>query len=84
MNVFRPIVIKDSEVSIDLNPYRPAKRPSLRLLRCMFRQRARTRACPQEPRLEGKTVLVTGGTAGVGEFISRDLLKRGAKAVSIK
>ncbi|MEM9629954.1 MAG: SDR family NAD(P)-dependent oxidoreductase [Pseudomonadota bacterium] len=49
----------------------------------MYRQRSNSRICPDEPLLEGKNVLVTGGTAGVGEFVSRGLLRRGAQVVSL-
>ncbi|WP_275041454.1 SDR family NAD(P)-dependent oxidoreductase [Leisingera sp. ANG-Vp] len=63
--------------------HRAAKGSAARLFRCLYRQRSRTRACPDLPRLEGKTALVTGGMAGVGEFVSRGLAERGAAVVSL-
>lgn len=70
-------------MAIDLTPYSAASRMAARLFTCMFRQHSRLRYCPDLPRLEGKSALVTGGTAGVGEFVSRGLLARGAKVVSL-
>ena len=42
-----------------------------------------TKTCPELPRLDGKRVLITGGAAGVGEFISRGLIERGAQVTSM-
>lgn len=70
-------------MAIDLTPHFARNCLPIRLFNCMYRQHSRTRLCPELPRLEGKTVLVTGGSAGVGEFISRGLLARGAKVVSL-
>ena len=53
----------------------------LRLLRCIWRQKAHTPVCPLLPRLEGKRALVTGGNAGMGLEISRGLAKRGAQVI---
>ncbi len=69
-------------MGIDLRPTRASRSAAARLFRCFFRQQARTRACPELPRLDGKTALVTGGGAGVGEFVSRGLMRRGAAVVS--
>ncbi|MFA3920389.1 SDR family NAD(P)-dependent oxidoreductase [Ruegeria hyattellae] len=70
-------------MTLDLTPYRAARGMVPRMFRCMYRQQSRTRACPDLPRLDGKTILVTGGTAGVGEFISHGALARGAKVISM-
>lgn len=70
-------------MTISLTPYRAARGVVPRMFRCMYRQQSRTQTCPDLPRLSGKTVLVTGGTAGVGEFISRGALARGAKVISM-
>jgi len=70
-------------MAIDFTPYSAANRMAARLFTCMFRQHARLRYCPDLPRLDGKLALVTGGTAGVGEFVSRGLLARGARVVSL-
>ncbi|MEW5250300.1 SDR family NAD(P)-dependent oxidoreductase [Microbulbifer sp. 2201CG32-9] len=35
------------------------------------------------PRLQGKRALVTGGAAGVGEYVSRGLLERGAEVITL-
>ena len=68
---------------VDLTPTRPAKRNLLRIFACIFRQRSKMKQCPKSPRLDGKNVVITGGSAGVGEFISRGLLEAGAHVTSL-
>ncbi|KZL17004.1 SDR family NAD(P)-dependent oxidoreductase [Pseudovibrio sp. Ad37] len=70
-------------MTLDFTPYRAASRMVPRMIKCMYRQQSRTIACPDLPRLDGKTVLVTGGASGVGEFVSRGALARGAKVISM-
>ena len=48
----------------------------------MWRQGALTPVCPETPRLDGQTWLVTGGADGVGLGTSRGLLARGARVLS--
>jgi len=58
---------------------RPPQNTLLRIFSGIVCQRKRSRRCPLLPRLEGKRVLITGGTAGVGEFVARELSERGAQ-----
>ena len=46
-------------------------------------QKLKHRACPQLSRLDGKRILITGGNAGVGEFITRSLIAQGAQVTSL-
>lgn len=61
----------------------PLKNKYFRVFNCILGQKGKTISCPEEPRLDGKRVLVTGGAAGVGEFISRDLIARGAEVTAM-
>ncbi len=70
-------------MSIDLTPKKSATGNNRRMFACIFRQKAKNHFCPETPLLEGKTALVTGGGAGVGEFVSRGLLKREAEVISL-
>ncbi|MEM6312632.1 MAG: SDR family NAD(P)-dependent oxidoreductase [Planctomycetota bacterium] len=47
----------------------------------MVRQSARTAICPDEPRLDGKVAVVSGGGSGIGFETARGLAKRGAHVV---
>jgi NAD(P)-dependent dehydrogenase (short-subunit alcohol dehydrogenase family) len=44
-----------------------------------WRQRAHSIVCPDTPRLDGRSALVTGGSEGVGLGTCRGLLQRGAR-----
>jgi NAD(P)-dependent dehydrogenase (short-subunit alcohol dehydrogenase family) len=59
----------------------PPSAVPLRLMRCIWRQAARSPVCAQTPRLDGKCALVTGGNAGIGLEISRGLARRGAEVI---
>jgi NAD(P)-dependent dehydrogenase (short-subunit alcohol dehydrogenase family) len=50
-----------------------------RIAASTWRQRARSIVCPDTPRLDGRRVLVTGGSEGVGLGTCRGLLRRGAR-----
>lgn len=61
----------------------PPKGRHRRVISAIIGQKRRHHACPELPRLDGKRVLVTGGTAGIGEFITRSLLAQGARVTSL-
>jgi NAD(P)-dependent dehydrogenase (short-subunit alcohol dehydrogenase family) len=52
-----------------------------RMTGAVWRQRSRCLRCPEEPRLDGRLALVTGGNAGIGRETSRGLARRGATVV---
>jgi len=52
-----------------------------RMLKVMWRQRARSLVCPETPHLDGQRALVTGGSEGIGLATCRGLLKRGARVI---
>ncbi len=54
---------------------------TFRFLGSLLRQRSRTPRCPEEPRLDGRRALVTGGSRGIGYEICRGLLDRGAEVL---
>lgn len=61
----------------------PPKGRHRRVISAIIGQKRKHHACPELPRLDGKRVLVTGGTAGIGEFITRSLLAQGARVTSL-
>lgn len=52
-----------------------------RVTSSVFRQPGRSVRCPQQPRLEGRLAVVTGGNAGIGLEVARGLAQRGAEVV---
>jgi len=52
-----------------------------RLAMSSIGQQRKTKRCPPTPRLDGKRVLVTGGTNGIGIEIARGVLARGADVI---
>lgn len=62
---------------------RLSKNPIFRLYACMMGQKAKIETCPDLPRLENKTALVTGATSGIGRETARGLLQRGAKVLML-
>lgn len=54
-----------------------------RILSGIIGQKKASKVCPDQPRLDGLRALVTGGTAGIGEFISQGLLERGASITTM-
>ncbi|MEO0961430.1 MAG: SDR family NAD(P)-dependent oxidoreductase [Pseudomonadota bacterium] len=52
-----------------------------RVMSSMLGQGKRTQLCPDDPRLDGKIALVTGGTGGIGQEIVRGLARRGADVI---
>ncbi|MEZ9601274.1 SDR family NAD(P)-dependent oxidoreductase [Vibrio sp. 10N.286.46.A8] len=61
----------------------PPKGRHRRVLSAIIGQKRKHHSCPELQRLDGKRVLVTGGTAGIGEFITRSLLAQGARVTSL-
>ncbi len=53
----------------------------VRLMTVMRNQTARTPLCPEEPRLNHRIALVTGGNSGIGFETCRGLLQRGAQVI---
>ncbi len=70
-------------MTLQIKSTRPPTRRLPRVLASMWRQRSKTITCPPTPELNGMSVLVTGGQSGVGEFISRGLLDRGARITTL-
>lgn len=46
-----------------------------------WRQQKRTQVCPNEPRLDGQVVAITGGNSGIGLETVKGLLNRGAEVI---
>ena len=61
----------------------PPKGSHRRVISAIFGQKRKHHVCPELPRLDGKRILITGGTAGIGEFITRSLLAQGASVTSL-
>ncbi len=70
-------------MSFDLTPIKPGKSGFSRIFACIFKQRSKLIKCPTNINLTGKNILITGGTAGIGEFISRGLHAAGANVTSL-
>jgi NAD(P)-dependent dehydrogenase (short-subunit alcohol dehydrogenase family) len=47
----------------------------------MWRQKSKTPICPDQPRLDGKLAIVTGGNKGIGFETTKGLAKRGAEVI---
>jgi len=62
---------------------RLSKSPIRRLYACLMGQSGKLDICPDFPRLDGKTALVTGATSGVGRETARGLLQRGAEVLML-
>lgn len=67
----------------DLSDTKPSSNKHARIFACVFGQKKKNRYCPLTPRLDGKRALVTGGAAGVGEYVSRGLIDRGANVITL-
>lgn len=59
----------------------PPKAAFFRLLKSMLMQKTKTPNCPDQPRLDGKLAIVTGGNSGIGFETTRGLVKRGAEVI---
>ncbi len=68
-------------------PYDPSRRTvpatgkMARVFSSMRRQKKQTQICPDDPRLDGKWALVTGGSGGIGAEIVQGLAARGANVI---
>jgi retinol dehydrogenase 12 len=58
----------------------PASTPA-RMFRCIWQQKSNTAVCLDEPRLDGKLAIVTGGNNGIGFETCKGLAQRGAEVV---
>ena len=61
--------------------FHPPTSTAARMWRCIWRQRRLTTVCPEEPDLNGRRALVTGGGRGIGLATSRGLQARGAGVI---
>lgn len=70
-------------MTMQLRSKAPAKNKYRRLFTTVLGQKKNSFSCPTLPRLDGKRAIVTGGMAGVGEFITRGLLERCARVTTL-
>ncbi len=59
----------------------PPRLTFLRIFRAMWRQKSKNPKCPDQPRLDGKLALVTGGNHGIGFETTQGLAERGAEVI---
>lgn len=69
-------------MSFDLSATIPRSNRISRILAGTPGQKKKNRLCPPTPRLDGRRALVTGGAAGVAEFVSCGLMERGVQVVT--
>jgi len=53
----------------------------LRIFKSMWRQKSKTPICPDQPKLNGKLAIVTGGNDGIGFETSKGLAERGSDVI---
>ena len=74
--------MKRNNISFNTTQIKPTKSLRLRIFKCIYRQKSRNHICPELTNMKGMHVLITGSTEGVGEFISRKLIEKGARGVT--